>query len=121
MSHFADGPSLAFAAARSTQEMVPPNAVIVWQLCGFVEEVDCYFVRRSHDFTLTVERAGERLAEERYGSLHETMARAREMKRDLIEVGFKPVAVTDVEPALDSLLRHFVREGTALLHAVPGA
>lgn len=101
--------------------MVPPNAVIVWQLCGFVEEVDCYFVRRSHDFSLTVERAGERLAEERYGSLHETMARAREMKRDLMEVGFKPVAGAEAEPGLDSLLRHFVREGTAQLHAASRA
>jgi hypothetical protein len=101
--------------------MVPPNAVIVWQLCGFVEEVDCYFVRRARDYTLTVERAGERLAEERFGSLHETMARAREMKRDLVEVGFKPVESALAEPALDSLLQHFVKEGTALLHAVPGA
>jgi hypothetical protein len=101
--------------------MVPPNAVIVWQLCGFVEEVDCYFVRRFRDFTLTVERAGERLAEEHYGSLHETMSRAREMKLDLIEVGFKPLADAVPEPALDSLLQHFVKEGTALLHSAPGA
>jgi hypothetical protein len=101
--------------------MVPQNAVIVWQLCGFVEEVDCFFVKGSRDFTLTVERAGERLAEERYGSLHETMVRARQMKCDLIEVGFKPVASADSEPGLDSLLRQFVREGTTQLHAAPGA
>jgi hypothetical protein len=101
--------------------MVPANAVIVWQLCGFVEEVDCYFVRTFRDYTLTVERAGERLAEEQYGSLHETMARAREMKRDLIEVGFRPTTSATAEPALDSLLEHFVKEGTALLHASPGA
>jgi hypothetical protein len=101
--------------------MVPQNAVIVWQLCGFVEEVDCYFVRRSRDFTLTVERAGERLAEERYASLHETMVRARQMKRDLMDVGFKPVANADFEPALDALLRRFVEEGTTNLHTVPGA
>jgi hypothetical protein len=101
--------------------MVPPNAVIVWQLRGFVEEVDCYFIRRVDDYALTVERAGERLAEERYGSLHETMARAREMKRDLMDVGFKPATDAAEEPALDSLLQHFVKEGTALLHAAPGA
>ncbi len=101
--------------------MVPQNAVIVWQLCGFVEEVDCYFVRRPGEFALTVERAGERLAEERYRSLHETIARAREMRRDLMEVGFKPLGATDNEPALESLLLHFVREGTALLHLAPGA
>jgi hypothetical protein len=101
--------------------MVPQNAVIVWQLCGFVEEVACYFVRRSRDFTLTVERAGERLAEETYGTLSETMARAREMRRDLIEVGFTPCASSESEPTLDRLLKHFVREGTTLLHAAPGA
>ncbi len=101
--------------------MVPQNAVIVWQLFGFVEEVDCYFVRSPRDFTLTVERAGERLAEERYSSLHETIARAREMKRDLMDVGFKAVPLAETEPGLESLLRQFVREGTTHLHAVPGA
>jgi len=101
--------------------MVPSNAVIVWQLCGFVEEVDCYFVRSGRDYTLTVERAGERLAEEQYGSLYETLTRAREMKRDLMEVGFRPLPNAPEEPPLDSLLRHFVREGTALLHAVRSA
>jgi hypothetical protein len=101
--------------------MVPANAVIVWQLRGFVEDVDCYFVRRFSDYTLTVERAGERLSEEQFGSLHETMARAREMKCDLMEVGFRPAANAVVEPSLDSLLEHFVKEGTALLHASPGA
>jgi hypothetical protein len=101
--------------------MVPQNAVIVWQLAGFIEEVDCYFERRPADFSLTVERAGERLAEEHFRSLHETMARAREIKRDLIEVGFKPLGRAEVEQHLDSLLMHFVKEGTALLHAVPGA
>jgi hypothetical protein len=101
--------------------MVPANAVIVWELCGFVEEVACYFERRAGDYTLTVERAGERLAEERFGSLHETMARAREMRCDLIAVGFKPVADAVREPALDALLLHFVKEGTALLHPAPGA
>jgi hypothetical protein len=101
--------------------MVPANAVIVWELCGFVEEVACYFVRRARDYSLTVERAGERLAEERFGSLHETMARAREMRRDLMAVGFKPVADAVHEPALDALLQHFVKEGTALLHSAPGA
>ena len=101
--------------------MVPPNAVIVWQLTGFVEEVDCYFVKRPGEFSLTVERAGERLAEERYRSLHETIARAREMKRDLIGVGFKPVGRFEHEPALDSLLLHFVKEGTTLIHGTPAA
>lgn len=101
--------------------MVPQNAVIVWQLAGFIEEVECYFVKRPGEFSLTVERAGERLAEEHYRSLHETIARAREIKRDLIDVGFRPVGRTDGEPRLDSLLMHFVKEGTALLHAVPGA
>lgn len=101
--------------------MVPSNAVIVWQLCGFVEEVACYFIRRASGYRLTVERAGERLAEERYENLHETMVRAREMKRDLMEVGFRPVPNTPEEPSLEALLQHFVREGTALLHAVPSA
>jgi hypothetical protein len=101
--------------------MVPPSAVIVWQLNGYVEEVVCFFLRRASDYTLAVERAGERLAEERFGSLHETMARARDMRRDLMEVGFRPVEDARTEPPLESLLRHFVKEGTALLHAAPGA
>jgi hypothetical protein len=102
-------------------DMVPQNAVIVWQLAGFIEEVDCYFVKRPGEFTLTVERAGERLADEHYRTLDETIARAREMRRDLMEVGFRPVEPVHNEPALDSLLLHFVKEGTALLHAAPGA
>jgi len=101
--------------------MVPRNAVVVWQLCGFVEEVVCYFVRRARGYALTVERAGERLVEEEYATLGATMTRAREMKHDLLEVGFMPVADALPEPALDSLLQHFVKEGTALLHAVPSA
>jgi hypothetical protein len=108
-------------ATRSTEEMVPPSAVIVWQLRGYVEEVDCYFVRLASECTLTVERAGERLIEERFASLHEAMARAREMQRDLMLVGFKPIADAEAEPELDTLLQHFVREGTAMLYTAPGA
>ena len=37
--------------------MAPQSAVIVWQLHGFVEDVDCYFVKRASAFTLTVENA----------------------------------------------------------------
>jgi len=101
--------------------MVPLSAVIVWQLLGYVEEVECYFVKHSSGFTLSVERAGECLAEERFASLHETMRRAREMRRDLLEIGFRPVSATEAEPVLESLLINFVKEGTALLHAAPGA
>jgi hypothetical protein len=108
-------------AARRPEEMVPPSAVIIWQLRGYVEEVDCYFVRLVSEYTLTVERAGERLVEERYASLHEAMARARQMQRDLIQVGFKPIADAAAEPELDTLLQHFVREGTAQLYTAPGA
>jgi hypothetical protein len=103
--------------------MVPQSAVIVWQMGGFVEEVDCYFVKRTSAFTLTVERAGESLAEEQYSSLHETMVRAGELRRSLTKVGFLPVAASEAEPqpVLDSLLRHFVKEGTAALYVGYGA
>jgi hypothetical protein len=101
--------------------MVPDNAVIVWQLRGYIEEVDCYFMKQPSGFTLSVERAGERLAEERFESLHETMRRAKEMRKDLLDVGFTPVLTIEPEPVLESLLMHFVREGTTLVHASPGA
>jgi hypothetical protein len=101
--------------------MVPQNAVVVWQLRGYIEEVDCYFLKQPSGFTLAIERAGERLAEETFESLHETMRRAREMRTDLIDVGFAPVSAIEPEPVLESLLQHFVREGTALLHTSPGA
>jgi hypothetical protein len=103
--------------------MVPQSAVIVWQLHGLVEAVDCYFVKNASSFTLTVERAGESLAEEQYTSLHATMSRARELRRSLMSVGFVPMAAfeTEPQPVLDSLLRHFVKEGTAALHVSYGA
>jgi hypothetical protein len=110
------------AEARSDPPMVPQNRVIVWQLRGKFEDVVCYFVERSPTFTLTVERAGERLAEERYATLDATMARARQLRRSLVQVGFETVAAFDGEPpsVLDSLLRRFVREGTTALHASQG-
>lgn len=99
--------------------MVPQSAVIVWQLRGFVEEVDCYFVRRASSFILTVERAGECLAEEQYPSLRTAMARARELRRNLVSVGFVPVTTpsNEPQPVLEALLRHFVRDGTAAQNA----
>jgi hypothetical protein len=103
--------------------MLPQTGVIVWQLRGWVEDVVCHLVERSAAFTLTVERAGERLAEERYSSLEATMARALELRRSLMRVGFAPVEAFEPEPqpVLDVLLRHFAREGTALLHATHAA
>lgn len=101
--------------------MVPQDAVIVWQLRGFIENVECFLVSRASAFSLVIERAGERLAEERYLSLHDTMARARELKANLLQVGFKAVSKGEPEPVLDSLLLHFVRVGTAVLHATPGS
>jgi hypothetical protein len=103
--------------------MVPQSAVIVWQLRGFVEEVACYFVQRASSFTLTVERANERLSEEQYSSLHGMMDRARDLRRTLIDVGFAPMAAfeTEPQPVLESLLLNFVKEGTAALHVSPGA
>jgi hypothetical protein len=91
--------------------MVPQSAVIVWQLRGLVEEVDCYFLKQASSFTLTVTRAGESLAEEQYTSLYATMARARELRRSLMDVGFAPVEAFEAEPqpVLESLLLHFVK------------
>jgi hypothetical protein len=102
--------------------MAPQSAVIVWQLHGVVEEVECYFVRHASAFTLTVERAGERLAEEQYSTLHAMMARARELRNTLVGFGFTPVAAfeTEPQPLLESLLLHFVKEGTAALHVSYG-
>lgn len=103
--------------------MVPQSAVIVWQLRGVVEEVDCYVVKRPSAFTLTVERAGESLAEEQYSSLHDTMVRARAWRRSLMKVGFLPVAASaaEAQPVLDSLLRHFVKAGSAGMYVGYGA
>lgn len=103
--------------------MVPQSAVIVWQLRGLVEVVACYFVRRASSFTLTVERAGEHLSEEQYSSLRTLMDRARDLRRSLIDLGFAPMAAFESEsqPALESLLLDFVKEGTAALHVSPGA
>ena len=51
------------------------------------------------------------------------MVRAGELRRSLMNVGFLPVAASEAEPqpVLDSLLRHFVKEGTAALYVGYGA
>ncbi len=98
--------------------MVPPSAVVVWQLRGFVEDIHCFFIRKTSAFTLGLERAGERLLEEEYSELPALLARAKDLRRRLVNVGFAPVAkaMADPEPVLQSLLTHFVREGTTSLH-----
>jgi hypothetical protein len=99
--------------------MVPDSAVVVWHLRGFIEDVHCFFFPRRAGFALAVERAGERLLEEDYDDLPPMMARAREMKDNLVRAGF--VAVDPVSSGqslqLDWLLAHFVRAGTASQHA----
>jgi uncharacterized membrane protein len=103
--------------------MVPQSAVIVWQLRGFVEDVTCYFVKQASSFTLSVERAGERLSDEQFSSLRTLMDRARDLRRSLVAIGFAPAAAFDSEPqpVLESLLLNFVKEGTAALHVSRGA
>jgi hypothetical protein len=98
--------------------MVPQTGVVVWQLRGWVEDVVCRVMERSHAFTLTVERAGERLADEPYSTLEAALTRARELRGSLVRIGFAPVAAFAAEPkpVLDALLRHFARQGTAMLH-----
>jgi hypothetical protein len=104
--------------------MIPPSAVVVWQLRGFVEDVQCYFVRTGRSHTLAVERAGEDLLCEEFDRLADLMTRAGELRRSLLKVGFRPAPLTEElpeQPVLESLLLHFVREGTALLHGLPHA
>jgi hypothetical protein len=103
--------------------MVPQSAFIVWQLRGLVEDVHCYFLRRSADFRLVVERAGERLMEESYSDLRELLSRAIDLRTNLLNVGFVPVGQGSApsQPGLEPLLLHFVREGTASLHPGPAA
>jgi hypothetical protein len=99
--------------------MVPDSAVVVWHLRGFIEDVHCFFYPRRAGFALVVERAGERLLDEDYDDLPPMMARAREMKDNLLLAGF-----TAVDPLksgdtlqLDWLLAHFVRPGVSPTHA----
>ena len=96
--------------------MIPSTAVIVWQLRGFVEDVQCFFAERpDQGFTLVVERAGELLVQERYLDRRAMMARASALRRSLVAVGFIPISAGAHEPAnaLEPLLVHFVREGRA--------
>jgi hypothetical protein len=95
--------------------MVPDSAVVVWHLRGLIEDVHCFFFPRRAGFGLAVERAGERLLDEDYADLPPMMARAREMKDNLLRAGFIAVSPTDSTAPLqlDWLLAHFVRAGTA--------
>jgi hypothetical protein len=103
--------------------MMPHSAVVVWQLRGFVEDVQCYFLPRAASLALYVERAGELLLREEFGDLRALMDRALELRRRLVAIGFRAVgeAPVDAHPTLESMLRHFVRDGTAALHPGPAA
>ncbi len=103
--------------------MDPETAFVVWQLRGLVEDVHCYFFKRPSSFRLVVERAGERLMEETYHDLQDLLRRAGELRRNLVNLGFTPIGLgaTGAGPGLATLLRHFVREGTATLHTGPAA
>ena len=98
--------------------MVPYSAVVMWELRGVIEDVHCFFVPRGSEYVLSIERAGERLLEERYADFREMMSRARELRSSLVRVGFEPVSAdaTTTSP-VDSLLLNFVRVGTAPLAA----
>ena len=102
--------------------MIPPSAVVVWELRGFVEDVQCYFLRTGRTHTLAVERAGEELLCEEFDRLADLMTRAAELRRSLVKVGFRPAPLDEDladQPVLETLLLHFVREGTAMLHGLP--
>jgi hypothetical protein len=97
--------------------MVPNAAVVVWQLRGFIEDVQCFFYRRGRAFVLGIDRAGELLLEETYDDLRELTARANEVQRSLEGVGFERVrhAEPQAHPPLELLLEHFVKQGTTPL------
>ncbi len=99
--------------------MVPSSAFVLWELRGLIEDVHCFFFPRESGYLLSIERAGERLLEERHEDFREMMGRAHELRRSLVRVGFEPVSpdAPTTAPA-DSLLLHFVRVGTAPLIAV---
>lgn len=99
--------------------MVPESAVVVWQVRGLVEDVLCFFYPRRAGYALAVERAGERLLDERFDHFPSLVARACEMRQTLVQAGFEPVDEASNTPSLEWLLRGLVREGTAALHAPP--
>jgi hypothetical protein len=99
--------------------MVPYSAVVVWELRGLIEDVQCFFVPRPSGFELSIERAGERLLEEVHDDYREMMSRARALRASLVRVGFEPVSAgAATNSPLDSLLLDFVRAGTAPLTAL---
>jgi hypothetical protein len=91
------------------------STVVVWELRGLVEDVHCFFEPRGPSmYQLLVERAGERLLEESHDDFREMMSRARDLRSSLIRVGFEPVSArAAARSPLSSLLRHFVKAGTA--------
>lgn len=97
--------------------MVPESAVVVWQVRGLVEDVLCFFYPRRAGYALAVERAGERLLDERFDHFPSLIARAREMRRTLVQAGFEPVEEAVEGASLESQLRQFVRVGSVPLHA----
>lgn len=97
--------------------MVPESAVVVWQVRGVVEDVLCFFYPRRAGYALAVERAGERLLDERFDHFPSMIARAREMRQTLVHAGFEPVEEAVEAPGLDRLLRRFVHAGLVSLHA----
>jgi hypothetical protein len=97
--------------------MVPETAVVVWQVRGLVEDVLCFFYPHRAGFALAVERAGERLLDERFDHFPSLMARAREMRGTLVQAGFEPIEEATQGASLDWLVRRFVRAGMAPRHA----
>ncbi len=113
---FVSAERFAGEVIASASGMVPESAVVVWQVRGIIEDVHCFFYPKRAGFALAVERAGERLLDEMFDHFPSLMARAREMKRTLIEVGFEPVEEAVDAPGLEWLLHQFVRRGVASLH-----
>jgi hypothetical protein len=96
--------------------MVPYSAIVVWELRGLIEDVHCFFVPGASGYLLSIERAGECLLDELHDDFREMMSRARELRSNLVRIGFEPVpADATTTPRLDSLLLDFVRVGTAPL------
>jgi hypothetical protein len=64
------------------------SAILVWRLVGQRAAVKCSITRLEHEIVLDVDHAGRRLTRERWPDVHTALARAWDVRRELMALGW---------------------------------
>lgn len=73
---------------RSPAWSVADSATVVWRLVGQQARVECRIRRGADGIELDVARASRRLSRERFPNVHAALARAWEVRRRLLVLGW---------------------------------